>query len=83
MVARRTTHVELDEAADDGSAVRILARFGEEARPHLSAVTSMFDYLCNENAVEHNPVAGVKRLGEGANEGQTPALVAILPSTEC
>ena len=43
-------------------------------RRKLSAVASLFDYLCNENAVEHNPVAGVKRPGEGANEGKTPAL---------
>lgn len=43
-------------------------------RRRLSAVSSLFDYLCNENAVENNPVAGVKRPTEGANEGKTPAL---------
>ena len=43
-------------------------------RRKLSAVASLFDYLCNENAVEHNPVSGVKRPSEGANEGKTPAL---------
>ena len=43
-------------------------------RRKLSAVSSLYDYLCNENAVENNPVAGVKRPGEGANEGKTPAL---------
>ncbi|QKK07555.1 MAG: tyrosine-type recombinase/integrase [Planctomycetota bacterium] len=43
-------------------------------RRKLSAVSSLFDYLCNENAVESNPVAGVKRPTEGANEGKTPAL---------
>ena len=43
-------------------------------RRRLSAVSSLFDYLCNENAVENNPVAGVKRPTEGSNEGKTPAL---------
>ena len=43
-------------------------------RRKLSAVSSLFDYLCNENAVESNPVAGVKRPSEDANEGKTPAL---------
>jgi len=43
-------------------------------RRKLSAVSSLFAYLCNANAVEANPVAGVKRPTEGANEGKTPAL---------
>lgn len=43
-------------------------------RRKLSSVSSLYDYLCNENAVENNPVAGVKRPGEGSNEGKTPAL---------
>lgn len=43
-------------------------------RRKLSALSALFDFLCNENAVEHNPVAGVKRPSEGANEGKTPAL---------
>ena len=43
-------------------------------RRRLSAVSSLFDYLCNENAIESNPVSGVKRPGDGANEGKTPAL---------
>lgn len=43
-------------------------------RRKLSAVSSLYDYLCNENAVENNPVAGVKRPTEGSNEGKTPAL---------
>ena len=41
----------------------------------LSAVSSLFRYLCNVNAVHENPVSGVKRPGmENANEGRTPAL---------
>ena len=43
-------------------------------RQRLSAISSLFDFLCNENAVETNPVAGVKRPSEDANEGKTPAL---------
>ncbi len=41
-------------------------------RRKLSAVSSLFDYLCNENAVEHNPVSGVKRPSADNNEGKTP-----------
>lgn len=44
-------------------------------RRKLSAVGSLFDHLCNENAVTHNPVAGVKRPPvDCASEGRTPAL---------
>ena len=43
-------------------------------RRKLSDISSLYEYLCNENAVDHNPVAGVKRPGEGSNEGKTPAL---------
>ncbi len=43
-------------------------------RRKLSAVSSLFEHLCNENAVSHNPVAGVKRPAADANEGKTPAL---------
>lgn len=43
-------------------------------RRKLSAVSSLFDYLCNENAVTHNPVSGVKRPAADNNEGKTPAL---------
>lgn len=40
----------------------------------MSALSSLFDYLCNENAITHNPVTGVERPTEGANEGKTPAI---------
>jgi site-specific recombinase XerD len=43
-------------------------------RRKLSAVSSVFAYLCERNAVEHNPVLGVKRPRAEANEGKTPAL---------
>jgi integrase/recombinase XerD len=43
-------------------------------RRKLSALSSLFDYLCEKNAVTHNPVKGVKRPNEGSYEGKTPAL---------
>ena len=43
-------------------------------RRKLSALSSLFDQLCEANAVTDNPVHGVKRPSEGANEGKTPAL---------
>jgi integrase/recombinase XerD len=43
-------------------------------RCKLSAPSSLFDYLCERNAVTHNPVKGVKRPKANNNEGTTPAL---------
>jgi integrase/recombinase XerD len=47
-------------------------------RRKLSALSSLFDYLCERNAVAGNPVDGVKRLmannANNNNEGSTPAL---------
>lgn len=43
-------------------------------RRKLSAISSLFDYLCEKNAVTHNPVNGVKRPMATSNEGSTPAL---------
>jgi len=43
-------------------------------RRKLSALSSLFDYLCEQNAVTHNPVNGVKRPAANNNEGLTPAL---------
>lgn len=43
-------------------------------RRKLSALSSLFDYLCERNAVRHNPVDGVKRPASHQNEGLTPAL---------
>jgi site-specific recombinase XerD len=43
-------------------------------RRKLSAMASLFDYLCEKNSVPTNPVDGVKRPGEGVNEGKTPSL---------
>jgi len=47
---------------------------GGTVRRKLSALSSLFDHLCDENAVTHNPVKGVKRPAADANEGKTPAL---------
>jgi site-specific recombinase XerD len=43
-------------------------------RHRLSALASLFDYLCEKNSVTHNPVKGVKRLPVESYEGKTPAL---------
>ena len=43
-------------------------------RRKLSALSSLFEYLCEQNAVTHNPVKGVKRPKANNNEGKTPAL---------
>jgi site-specific recombinase XerD len=43
-------------------------------RRKLSALSDLYNYLCDCNAVPHNPVNGVERPSEGANEGKTPAL---------
>lgn len=43
-------------------------------RRKLSALSSLFDYLCERNAISGNPVDGVKRPMANSNEGSTPAL---------
>lgn len=43
-------------------------------RRKLSAIASLFDHLCESNAVTHNPCDGVKRPNLGSNEGKSPAL---------
>ena len=43
-------------------------------RRKLSALSALFDYLCEHNAVSGNPVDGVKRPMANGNEGSTPAL---------
>jgi integrase/recombinase XerD len=47
---------------------------GTTVRHRLSALSSLFDYLCDANAVTHNPVKGVKRPKTDSAEGRTPAL---------
>ena len=43
-------------------------------RRKLSAIASLFDHLCEANAVSYNPADGVRRPSEGMNEGKSPAL---------
>jgi len=43
-------------------------------RRKFSALSSLFDYLCEAHAVTHNPVKGVERPHADANEGKTPAI---------
>jgi integrase/recombinase XerD len=43
-------------------------------RRKLSALSALFNYLCEHNAIAGNPVDGVKRPSANANEGSTPAL---------
>ena len=37
---------------------------GARVRHRLAALSSLFEYLCEKNAVSHNPVKGVKRPSE-------------------
>jgi site-specific recombinase XerC len=41
----------------------------------LAAVASLFDHLCEANAVSHNPVRGVKRPKAEGSEGKILAVI--------
>jgi integrase/recombinase XerD len=47
---------------------------GATIRHRLAALSSLFEYLCEKNAVTHNPVKGVRRPRAESEEGKTPAL---------
>ena len=47
---------------------------GTTIRHRLAALSSLFQYLCDKNAVNHNPVNGVKRPRTESEEGKTPAI---------
>lgn len=47
---------------------------GATIRRKLAALSSLFGYLCECNAVRHNPVDGVKRPKNDSAEGKTPAI---------
>jgi integrase/recombinase XerD len=47
---------------------------GATVRHRLAALSSLFEYLCDKNAVTHNPVKGVKRPRAENSEGRTPAI---------
>lgn len=46
----------------------------QTVRHRLAALSSLFEYLCERNAVTHNPVKGLKRPAASGGEGRTPAL---------
>jgi site-specific recombinase XerD len=43
----------------------------DTVRHRLSALSSLYDYLCDKNAVAHNPCRGVKRPAVTSSEGKT------------
>ena len=43
-------------------------------RNRLAALSSLFEYLCDNNAVSHNPVKGVKRPKTQSGAGATPTI---------
>lgn len=47
---------------------------GATIRRKLAALSSLFNYLCESNAVTSNPVKGVKRPKMESLEGKTPAI---------
>lgn len=47
---------------------------GATIRRKLAALSSLFEYLCERNAVSVNPVKGAKRPRVETQEGKTPAL---------
>jgi site-specific recombinase XerD len=47
---------------------------GATVRRKLAALASLFEYLCDCNSIEQNPVKGVRRPKVDTYEGKTPAL---------
>ncbi len=47
---------------------------GSTVRRKLAALSSLFEYLCDQNSVPMNPIKGVKRPKVESYEGKTPAL---------
>ena len=47
---------------------------GSTIRHRLASLASLFEYLCEKNAVTHNPVKGVERPKTESGEGKTPPL---------
>jgi integrase/recombinase XerD len=47
---------------------------GSTIRHRLASLASLFEYLCDKNAVTHNPVKGVERPRTESGEGKTRAL---------
>ena len=47
---------------------------GATIRHRLASLASLFEYLCEKNAVTHNPVKGVERPKTESGAGKTPAI---------
>ena len=47
---------------------------GSTIRHRLASLASLFQHLCDRNAVTHNPVKGVQRPRTESGKGKTPAL---------
>ena len=47
---------------------------GATIRHRLASLASLFEYLCEKNAVTHNPVKGVERPKTESGEGKTAAI---------
>lgn len=47
---------------------------GSTIRHRLASLASLLEYLCEKNAVTHNPVKGVERPKSESGEGKTPAI---------
>jgi site-specific recombinase XerD len=47
---------------------------GSTIRHRLAWLASLFEYLCDKNAVTHNPARGVERPKTERGEGKTPAI---------
>lgn len=47
---------------------------GASIRRKLAALSSLFEYLCDNNAVPYSPATGVKRPKVNSTEGKTPAI---------
>jgi site-specific recombinase XerC len=47
---------------------------GPTRRNRLAALSSLFEYLCEKNALNQNPVKGVKRPKAASGEGSTPTI---------
>src|ERR1700749_1763406 len=47
---------------------------GATIRHRLASVASLFEYLCEKNAVTYNPVKGIERPRTESGEGKTPTI---------
>jgi len=55
-------------------ALELQGASGATIRHRLAALSSLYEWLCDANAVTHNPLKGVRRPSVESYEGKTPAL---------